>query len=114
MFNPLDSEILAGDDATYDTSTLDANHFMDNLRDEIKLDENIAMKSAILLKLLQVCSIQYTRVRLCVFGLKSWTLESTPETCVEISSRFIHLPRFPAGIHRMPIRFNRPKSNVSF
>lgn len=54
MNNAMAADLFAADDSQYDASTLDSNRFMDNLRDEVKLDENIAMKSAIMLKLLQV------------------------------------------------------------
>lgn len=37
-----------------DGNNMDLNRLLDNLREEIKFDESIAMKSAMLLKLLEV------------------------------------------------------------
>lgn len=45
------------DDFLIDENSLDFTQLLDNLRDEIQFDENIAMKSAMLLKLLEVSSI---------------------------------------------------------
>lgn len=46
------------DDFTLSGNNLDVNRVLDNLRDEIKIDESIAMKSAMLLKLLEVCTFE--------------------------------------------------------
>lgn len=47
------------DEPFTDSNNLDINHLMDNLREEIKYDENIAQKSALLLKLVEVSDISY-------------------------------------------------------
>lgn len=55
--NNIDSEFNGPnviDETLTDSNNLDINHLMDNLREEIKSDENIAQKSALLLKLLEV------------------------------------------------------------
>lgn len=44
------------DDFTMNGNNVDVNRVLDNLRDEIKIDESIALKSAMLLKLLEVCT----------------------------------------------------------
>lgn len=48
----------AADDFFVDGNNMDLSQVLDNLREEIKFDESIAMKSAILLKLLEVGIIQ--------------------------------------------------------
>lgn len=58
---PMDADFIGGDESAYDTSNVDVNRLVDNLRDDIKADENIARKSAILLKLLQVSYINKPR-----------------------------------------------------
>ncbi|XP_031632254.1 uncharacterized protein LOC116346381 [Contarinia nasturtii] len=45
-----------GDDFTVDGNNLELNRVLDELRDEIKFDESLASKSAMLLKLLEVTS----------------------------------------------------------
>lgn len=57
----MDADFIGGDESAYDTSNVDVNRLVDNLRDDIKADENIARKSAILLKLLQVSYINKPR-----------------------------------------------------
>lgn len=47
-----------GDDFPLDGNNLGVSRVLDNLREEIKFDESIAMKSAMLLKLLEVCTFQ--------------------------------------------------------
>lgn len=42
------------DEFLLDANNMEMNRVLDNLREEIKFDENIAMKSAMLLKLLEV------------------------------------------------------------
>lgn len=42
------------DDFVIDENSLELTQLLDNLREEVKLDESIAMKSAMLLKLLEV------------------------------------------------------------
>lgn len=44
----------AVDDIVVDGNNLEINRVLDNLRDEIRFDESVAMKSAVLLKLLEV------------------------------------------------------------
>lgn len=56
MFNAVDEEDAA-DDFLIDENSLDFTQLMDNLREGIQFDESIAMKSAMLLKLLEVGSI---------------------------------------------------------
>lgn len=46
------------DDFALNGNNLDVSRVLDNLREEIKFDESIAMKSAMLLKLLEVCTIE--------------------------------------------------------
>lgn len=53
-------EGYVADDLTLNGNSLDVNRVLDNLRDEIKIDETIAMKSAMLLKLLEVCIFEET------------------------------------------------------
>lgn len=65
--NPMDADFIGGDESAYDTSNVDVNRIVDNLRDDIKADENIARKSAILLKLLQV-SDKEDEARLLLLG----------------------------------------------
>lgn len=48
-----DTQRLSSEPLT-DTNDIDTNPLLDNLREEIKLDEVIAQKSALLLKLLEV------------------------------------------------------------
>lgn len=48
----------AADDFLIDENSMDFNQLLNNLREEIQFDESIAMKSAMLLKLLEVSSIQ--------------------------------------------------------
>lgn len=45
------------DEFLLDGNNMEMNRVLDNLREEIKFDENIAMKSAMLLKLLEVSII---------------------------------------------------------
>lgn len=54
VFNEIDS----ADDSFLDENTMDMTRLLDNLREDIKFDENVAMKSAMLLKLLEVCIFQ--------------------------------------------------------
>lgn len=42
------------DEVLVDGNNLEINRVLDNLRDEIRFDESVAMKSAVLLKLLEV------------------------------------------------------------
>lgn len=59
------SEGDVADELYVDENSLDINRLLDNLREEIKYDESIAMKSAMLLKLLEVsgfrrcCEMQF-------------------------------------------------------
>lgn len=53
MFNNVADDDTA-DDFPIDENNLDLTQLLDNLREEIKFDESIAMKSAMLLKLLEV------------------------------------------------------------
>lgn len=46
------------DDFALDGNNLDVSRVLDNLREEIKFDESVAMKSAMLLKLLEVCTVR--------------------------------------------------------
>lgn len=52
--NAIDANFMGSDESTNDAGKMDVNRLMDNLRDEIHNDESIAMKSAILLKMLEV------------------------------------------------------------
>lgn len=45
------------DDLISDGSALGMSRVLDDLREEIRNDESIAMKSAMLIKLLEVCNI---------------------------------------------------------
>lgn len=49
----VDTQNLSNEPLT-DTNDIDKNQSLDNLREEIELDEAIAQKSALLLKLLEV------------------------------------------------------------
>lgn len=46
------------DDFPIDENSLDLNQLLDALREDIKFDETIAMKSAMLLKLLEVSKLR--------------------------------------------------------
>lgn len=57
MFSTVLEDDNTPDDFLIDENSLDFTQLLENLREEIELDENIAMKSAMLLKLLEVSSI---------------------------------------------------------
>lgn len=57
MYNTV-AEDDAADDFLIDENSMDFTQLLNNLREEIQFDESIAMKSAMLLKLLEVSSIQ--------------------------------------------------------
>lgn len=65
VFNEIDS----ADDLFQDENSMDMTRLLDNLREEIKFDENIAMKSAMLLKLLEVSVFQrfLNAIMMCVW-----------------------------------------------
>lgn len=50
----------AVDEILLDENNLEIGRLLDNLRDEIKFDESIAIKSAMLLKILEVSELQVT------------------------------------------------------
>lgn len=54
--NEADGEVP--NESLLDGNNMEMNHVLDNLREDIKFDENIAMKSAMLLKLLEVSSVE--------------------------------------------------------
>lgn len=56
MYNTV-AEDDAADDFLIDENSMDFTQLLNNLREEIQFDESIAMKSAMLLKLLEVSSI---------------------------------------------------------
>lgn len=52
-FGDVDTQHLSNEPLA-DTNDMNTNHLLDNLREEIKFDEAIAQKSALLLKMLEV------------------------------------------------------------
>lgn len=86
--NAIDADFLANDESTYDSNKVDVNRLMDNLRDEIRIDESIAMKSAILLKMLEVSVKNKNLHTICcgfvrvVLSLLSWTNKQTAVDCL--------------------------------
>lgn len=62
--NEADGEVP--DNFSLDGNSLEMNRVLDNLREEIKFDENIAMKSAMLLKILEVSNFKIVYKMNCV------------------------------------------------
>lgn len=57
------------DEMLLDENNLEINRLLDNLREEIKFDESIAMKSAMLLKLLEVRETLQTLLNAIIMGI---------------------------------------------